>query len=95
MKNMKTRFGCAAALLGAIAVAGCAPHAVDMSLVNDTYQCQYMKDACHEAESFEAKYESASSEERKEMRSILITYRSQCSNAVKLCSDTHKTTNQK
>lgn len=52
-----------------------------------------MKDVCKEAQDFEAKYEAMNSEEKKEFKSLLFTYRKQCNDALNLClkSDTNKT----
>lgn len=71
---------------------GCAGNSsfVDTGKLPDSYQCNYMKDVCKEAQDFEAKYEAMNSEEKKEFKSLLFTYRKQCNDALKQClkSDT-------
>jgi hypothetical protein len=71
-------------------IAGCGREVIDLSKANDSYQCTYMKDVCREAADYEAKYQTMSAEEKKEMKTILDTYRSQCSNAIKMCNTSLK-----
>jgi hypothetical protein len=71
-------------------IAGCGREVLDLSRANDSYQCTYMKDVCHEAAEYEAKYEKLSGDGKKEMKTILDAYRSQCSNAIKLCNNSLK-----
>lgn len=66
---------------------GCAGSSsyIDTAKLPDTYQCNYMKDVCKEAQDFEGKYESMTPEEKKEFKTLLMVYRSQCSNALDVC----------
>jgi hypothetical protein len=66
---------------------GCVRQVVDLSKANDSYQCQYMKDVCREESEYEAKYAKMTGEEKKEMKSILDTYRSQCGSAIRACDE--------
>ena len=63
---------------------------VDTSRFPDTYQCRYTKDVCKEAQEFERKYKGMTKEERQEFRNLLMTYRSQCNDALKACSESAK-----
>jgi hypothetical protein len=61
------------------------PTKVDFSNVPDNERCQYMKDACKEAQAFQGQYERMSSEEKKEAKAILNAYIQQCEGAQDLC----------
>jgi hypothetical protein len=77
----------AGVLLTAGGFSGCGRQVIDLSKANDSYQCQYMKDVCREMSEYEAKYEKMTGEEKKEMKPILDTYRSQCGSAIKACNE--------
>jgi hypothetical protein len=74
-------------ILSFLLLAGCAGGSsfIDTAKLPDTYQCNYMKDVCKEAQDFEAKYEAMSPEEKKEFKNLLMVYRNQCSSALKVC----------
>lgn len=71
-----------------IAFAGCAPKTTIINLADlpDTYQCNYMKEICKEAEDFQRQYSKMSEEEKKESKTILNAYIDQCANAQDLCT---------
>jgi hypothetical protein len=73
--------------LSFLALTGCAGSSsfIDTAKLPDTYQCNYMKDVCKEAQDFEGKYESMNPEEKKEFKNLLMVYRNQCSNALDAC----------
>jgi len=75
------------AALCAIITASCAPKTttVDFNNVPNTEKCQYMKDACKEAQTFQDQYERMSTEEKKEARAVLNAYIQQCDGAQELC----------
>jgi hypothetical protein len=70
-----------------LALTGCAGSSsfIDTAKLPDTYQCNYMKDVCKEAQDFEAKYESMTVEEKKEFKNLLMVYRNQCRSALDVC----------
>ena len=82
----KSKFFAVAAVCAAI-VWACAPKTttVDFNNVPNTERCQFMKDACKEAHAFQSKYESMSSEDKKEAKAILNAYIQQCESAQDLC----------
>jgi len=61
------------------------PTTVDFNNVPNNERCQYMKDACKEAQAFQDQYERMSSEEKKEAKVILNAYIQQCEGAQELC----------
>jgi hypothetical protein len=71
---------------------GCASNRafIDTSKLPDTYQCNYMKDICKEAEEFESRYSSMNAEEQKEFKNLLMVYRKQCSSALDECQRSGK-----
>jgi len=73
--------------IGSLFLLGCSGRAsfVDIAKLPDTYQCNYMKDVCKEAQDFEVKYESMNPEEKKEFKNMLMVYRKQCSSALDEC----------
>ncbi len=73
--------------LCAVIAAACAPKTttVDFNNVPDNERCQYMKDACKEAQAFQSQYERMSAEEKKEARTVLNAYIQQCEGAQELC----------
>lgn len=84
MKKSKT---VTAAFICAAFISACAPKPVkvDFNKVPDTEFCQYMKDACKEAQAFQGKYERMSPEEKKDAKAILNAYIEQCEDAQELC----------
>ena len=75
-------------IIGSISflIASCGgPAFVDTSNLPDTYQCTYMKEVCKEAREFEGKYAQLTPEEKKEFKTFLQTYQSQCNNALEAC----------
>lgn len=56
----------------------------------DTYQCDYMKEICKEAQDFQRKYSQMSEEDKRESKTILNAYIDQCSNAQDLCEKSAK-----
>jgi hypothetical protein len=82
----KIKIIAAAALCAAIAGACASKTAkVDFNNVPDNERCQYMKDACKDAQAFQGQYERMSSEEKKEAKVILNAYIQQCEGAQELC----------
>ncbi|MFW5784557.1 MAG: hypothetical protein ACOCW1_00105 [Chitinispirillaceae bacterium] len=75
-------------IVSTIAFIGCAPKTtyINLSDLPDTYQCNYMKEICKEAEDFQRQYSKMSEEEKKESKTILNTYIDQCANAQDLCT---------
>lgn len=73
--------------LSFLVFSGCAGSSsfIDTAKLPDTYQCNYMKDVCKEAQDFEGKYESMAPEEKKEFKNLLMAYRNQCSSALGAC----------
>jgi len=71
---------------------GCASNSafIDTSKLPDTYQCNYMKDICKEAQEFESRYSSMSADEQKEFKNLLMVYRKQCSGAQEECQKSGK-----
>jgi len=71
----------------AVIATTCAPRTttVDFNNVPDTEKCQYMKDACKEAQAFQSQYERMNAEEKKEARAVLNAYIQQCEGALELC----------
>jgi len=67
--------------------AACSPKTtmVDFNNVPDNERCQYMKEACKEAQAFQSQYESMSSEEKQDAKAILDAYIRQCEGAQDLC----------
>jgi outer membrane biogenesis lipoprotein LolB len=87
---MKKSLFFAAAICAAL-VWACAPKTtVDFNNVPDNERCQYMKDACKEAVSFQGQYERMSAEEKKEAKAILNAYIQQCEGAQELCGNSAK-----
>lgn len=82
----KAKLFTTAAICAAI-VWACAPKTtmVDINNVPDNERCQFMKDACKEAQAFQGQYERMSSEEKKEAKAILNAYIQQCEDAQELC----------
>lgn len=80
---MKIRLICLSAFLINAACGG--PAFVDTSKLPDTYQCNYMKDVCKEAREYERSYARMSEDEKKEFKTLLDSYRSQCNDALKAC----------
>jgi hypothetical protein len=68
-------------------VAACAPKTatVDFNNVPNTERCQYMKEACKEAQAFQGQYERMSPEEKQDAKAILNAYVQQCEGAQELC----------
>jgi hypothetical protein len=77
----------AGAALSIVIVGACSPKPakVDFNNVPDNERCQYMKDACKEAQAFQGRYESMSPEEKKEAKVVLNAYIQQCEGAQELC----------
>jgi len=78
----------AAAVCAALVFAGaCATKTttVDFSNVPDNERCQYMKDACKEAQAFQSQYERMSPDEKREAKAVLNAYIQQCEGAQELC----------
>jgi outer membrane biogenesis lipoprotein LolB len=70
----------------AVVLAACAKTTtVDFNNVPDTERCQYMKDACKEAQAFQGRYERMGPEEKNEAKIILNAYIQQCEGAQELC----------
>jgi hypothetical protein len=85
-----TKWLCISSL--SLIISSCASSYVNTAKLPDTYQCQYMNDVCKEATEFETKYEQMTPEQKKEFKNLLMTYRSQCNDALDACkkSDTSK-----
>jgi len=68
-------------------ISACAPKTttVDFNNVPNTERCQYMKDACKEAQAFQGQYERMSAEEKQDAKAILNAYVQQCELAQDLC----------
>jgi len=72
---------------GCVIILGCASNRsfIDTSKLPDTYQCNYMKEICKEAQEFESRYSSMNADEKKEFKNLLMVYRKQCSSAQEDC----------
>jgi len=81
----KTQVFTAVALCAVLAAACAKTTTVDFNNVPDNDRCQYMKDACKEAQAFQGRYERMSPEEKKEAKAILNAYIQQCEGAQELC----------
>jgi hypothetical protein len=79
-------------IVGLFFLAGCAGSTSFVNTANlpDNYQCNYMKDVCKEAQEFEAKYAAMNPEEKNEFKTLLMTYRKQCSSALDECQTSAK-----
>jgi hypothetical protein len=84
MKKIKIA---AATFICAALLSACASKftAVDFTKAPDTEHCQYMKDACKEAQAFQGQYERMNPEEKKDAKVILNACIQQCEDAVDLC----------
>lgn len=73
--------------LCAVVISACAPKTatVDFNNVPKTERCQYMKDACKDAQAFQDQYDGMSSEEKKDAKAVLNAYVQQCEDAQELC----------
>jgi hypothetical protein len=85
----KTLFAMVVSMCACIS-SGCNKSVINMAEVNDSYQCQYMKDICKESSEFEIRYQKMTGEEKKEMKNVLQAYRSQCSDAIQGCEQAQK-----
>lgn len=63
---------------------------VDFNNAPDTHHCQFMKEICKEAESFQGQYESMSADEKEDAKAILNAYVQQCAAAQEMCKKSAK-----
>jgi len=74
------------------ALAVCAPKPVLLDItgkdVPDNERCDFMKESCKEAQTFQSQYEQMSAEEKQDAKAILGAYTQQCQDAQEMCRKT-------
>jgi len=90
MKKTKMSTVIAGAFLCALTACAPKPVLLDMSGkdVPDNERCQFMKEACKEAQTFQSQYEQMSADEKQEAKAVLNAYVQQCEDAQAMCRKT-------